>query len=355
MEASKRKIIGIWLLVGVFMILIQIIIGGITRLTGSGLSITKWEILIGALPPLNADQWNNAFDLYKESPQYKMINKGMDISQFKFIYFWEYFHRLWARLLGIVFLVPFVFFLIKKWLTPALKIKALIAFGLGALVGVFGWIMVASGLVDRPMVSPYRLAAHLSLAIVTLMYLLWVALGLMIPAQSFKNSQPRLRKWAISLFILISIQIIIGALVSGMHAATFYPTWPDMNGELIPGNLFHLPENGFPIALVQFLHRNLAYIISILIIVFLVKAFRKFKSGLIRNILVLIPVILILQVGLGIFTLINSIGSVPVDLGVAHQAVAVILLSSFLAFIYLVSGYQDQEKSRIDDFPVIDH
>lgn len=347
-QLQKQRAIGIWLLIGVAMVLIQVAIGGITRLTGSGLSITRWEVVTGTLPPLTTADWEEAFDLYQESPQYQLVNKGMSMGDFQFIYFWEWFHRLWARTLGFVFLIPFVYFIAKRYFTRQLMIKAGIAFILGGLVGIFGWIMVASGLQERPMVSPYRLALHLSLAILTLCYIYWVAMELLVKKDGNRHQTPAIRKWLLTLTVLVCIQIVLGALVSGMRAALFYPTWPDMNGSFWPPALafsnwslsgfLHFDVDPFPAAFVQFLHRNMAYVITALTIIFLVKAFRQVTDPASRRALVLVPVILTIQVLLGIFTLLHSVGSIPVALGVIHQGVALLLLMSLLMLVYKFSG-----------------
>lgn len=350
-QERNNRIIGIWLMIGVVMILIQVAIGGITRLTESGLSITEWDVVSGTLPPLNQADWESEFALYKASPQYQKVNKGMSLDQFKFIYFWEWFHRLWARLLGFVFLIPFVYFLVKKMFTRQLMIKAGVAFLLGGLVGIFGWIMVASGLHDRPMVSPYRLAMHLSLAIITLLYLFWVAMQLLVPKDAHRVSSTYrpLRQWGYALITLVAVQVIFGALVSGMRAAPFYPTWPDMNGYFIPlamqegsnwslQSFLHFDQHPFPAAFVQFVHRNLAYIITVLVVIFLVKGFQTVRTEGTRWALRLIPVVLTAQVLLGIFTLLYTKGSTPVGLGVIHQNVAILLLMSLFFFQYKITG-----------------
>jgi heme a synthase len=341
---KSRKTIGAWLMIGVFMIFIQVIIGGITRLTGSGLSITKWEIVTGTVPPLNETQWQAEFEQYQASPQYQKINRGMTVGEFKNIYFWEYFHRLWARLLGFVFLIPFIYFLVKKQLSRELKIKALIAFLLGAIVGAFGWIMVASGLVDLPMVSPYRLAAHLSLALITLIYLFWVALGLLVKKDPDRMVLSGQKKTLVLLLVMVCIQIIFGALVSGMRAASFYPTWPDMNGQFFPDDLFSFSSGAFPVAFVQFFHRMIGYVIFILTFAFIFKYYKSFSYRLSKLTISTIGLILIVQILLGIFTLLNSIGTVPVALGVIHQGVAILLLMAFFFFIYLLSGKNKMGK-----------
>lgn len=355
MQNRRLKPIGIWLLIGVAMVLIQVAIGGITRLTGSGLSITRWEVITGTLPPMNEAQWEAAFDLYKDSPQYQKVTTGMSMGEFKFIYFWEWFHRLWARLLGVVFLVPFVWFIATKRMTRPLMAKAGIAFLLGGLVGAFGWLMVASGLNDRPMVSPYKLALHLSLAIVTLCYLYWVALQILAQKDPDRSSLSGIRKWALMLTVLVSVQIILGALVSGMRAAPFYPTWPLMNGSFVPavmqdvsnwtlGSFLHFDREMFPVAFVQFAHRNLAYLIVVLAAIVLVKAFRMARNSGTRQALAITGGVMAVQVLLGIFTLVGSVGSVPLTLGVLHQVVAIVLLMALLWVIYRLSGPDDARK-----------
>ena len=346
MTTADKRVVGYWLLLGVLMIYIQVLIGGITRLTGSGLSITRWEIVTGTLPPLNEADWQEEFDLYKDSPQYQKVNVGMSLEEFKFIYFWEYFHRLWARLLGFVFLIPFVYFLVKKKLSKDLIKKAIIAFILGGLVGAFGWIMVASGLNDRPLVSPYKLALHLSLALLTYGYLLWVAISLLVPRDTFNF--PSLKKFSYWITAILVIQIVFGALVSGMRAALFYPTWPDMNGFFIPPVLLevenwtwnafiHFEKYALADALFQFLHRMTAYLLVILIGIFIYKGLKQPHQKITKYAYLVLPVILIVQVLLGIFTLIYSISAVPVALGVIHQSVAILLLSCMLFINYRLS------------------
>lgn len=343
-----RKLIGAWLMIGAAMIFIQVIIGGITRLTGSGLSITKWEIVVGSVPPLSTVQWEETFELYKQSPQYQRINEGMTLSEYKFIYFWEWFHRFWARLIGVVFLIPFFFFLAKKKLDKPLIRKAGIAFVLGALVGIFGWLMVASGLVDRPMVSPYRLAIHLGLAIITMVYLFWVALDLLVPRENANNINPISRKNVNWIIGLISIQILFGALVSGMRAALYFPTWPDMNGYFLPPQLtntslwsfnafLHFDTNPLAPAVVQFFHRMLAYLMVITLVIWMIKVLKSAVSKVFKSSTYLIGFLLAVQLLLGIFILLHTKGSIPVFLGVVHQGVAMLLLLTLIFLRYRLS------------------
>ena len=344
----------IWLAIGIIMIFFQVFIGGITRLTGSGLSITKWEILTGTIPPMNNAQWEEAFNLYKSTPQYKKINEGMNLKEFKFIYFWEYIHRLWARLMGFVFLIPLVYFLWKKQIDRFLLKRLAIVFFLAALVASFGWIMVASGLINRPWVNAYKLTMHLSLALVLYSYLLWTVFLVMLPARA-KFNFVKWKRLGVFFTILISIQIILGGVMSGMKAGLYFPTWPSMNGEWVPSvllqpemwtyqNFVEYDKNLFMPAIIQVLHRNLAYLLVLGIGAFSFIGYRSFIGiegmSLFRKTLIFLTVALLGQVLLGILTLINCIGSVPVDLGVAHQSGAIILLSIMLFTVYLMGPVQ---------------
>lgn len=340
-------IVKIWLSIGVFMLFMQVVIGGITRLTGSGLSITKWEIVTGAVPPLNAQQWNEAFDLYKATPQYQKINEGMSLSDFKFIYFWEYFHRLWARTMGFVFLIPFLIFWRLRWIDKPLMRRLGIVVLLAALAAAFGWIMVASGLENRPWVNAYKLTLHLSIALTVFGYLWWVTIGAWQPERAV-TGQPGLKRGALLIGILIGLQIMLGGVVSGMKAALVFPTWPDMNGAFLPAVLLdgsqwsaysftHYDASAFMPALVQFLHRNTAYLIAIAIVVFALKGWQRVTNKAFRVGIAVLVTLLITQITLGIFTLINSTGFVPVGLGVLHQATALLLLAAILHVNYQFS------------------
>ncbi len=332
----------IWLWVGFVMILLQILIGGVTRLTGSGLSITKWEIITGTIPPLNEESWLSEFDAYKATPQYQKINKGMSLEEFKFIYFWEYFHRLWARLMGFVFLIPAVFFWMKGHFPRWLKKRVIMIFLLAALVASFGWIMVASGLIDRPWVSAYRLSFHLILAVILLGYLLWTIFRCYPISRKIEPAMHRMAVWLSGGLI---VQIFLGGMVSGMKAALLYPTFPKMKGEWIPSLLFNssywkvenfiVYENSpfFP-ALVHTIHRYWAYLLTAYIVWFLIKL-RKFKpTNFMRISQGMLITLLVIQITLGIFTVIQSVGTVPVFYGVAHQVVGILLFCASLIFVY---------------------
>ena len=331
-----------WLLAGVIMVFVQILLGGITRLTGSGLSITRWDIVTGTLPPLNEFEWEEAFTLYKATPQYQKINEGMEISKFKFIFFWEYIHRLWARSMGFVFLFPFVFFLYRGWLKKETIRRLIVVIMLAALAALFGWIMVASGLINRPWVSAYKLTIHLSLGISLFIFLAYTWIKekgfTVIPiSKKLKNGL----YWIIGLLI---IQVCFGGFVSGMKSALNYPTWPTMNGEWIPSILFDsshwnmnsilmYDQSGFMPALVQFIHRNLAYLITLIGVVFSINWIKQQERKYFWVAYGLLGIIVV-QVLLGILTLLGSKGAIPLFYGTAHQGVGILFLT-YIMYINL--------------------
>lgn len=342
------------MILALFILIIQVMLGGITRLTGSGLSITEWEVIGGTLPPLNASDWAEKFEQYKQIPQYQLLNKGMSMGEFKFIFFWEWAHRLWGRL-GFMFLlgVMAVMGLQKK-----LDKRAFLLFGgllfLYALQGLMGWLMVASGLSELTHVSHYRLAAHLVLALALFAYIIWWAANLLIP-KSNQVHQPKMRKIAWGLTGLILVQIVFGAFMSGLRIAGRYATWPHMNGQIIPDNMFleNLPfllnfsENP---ATIQFTHRGLAYLLFALLMIYWWNA-RKWQKGrpwFARGIN-LLPVVLCIQIALGITTLILSSGDyVPVLWGVLHQFFGLTLLSVML-FVNFQYTKNPKTELVIDD------
>jgi len=345
-ESNKRypTVVKAWLILGLFMIFMQIIIGGVTRLTGSGLSITKWEIVTGTLPPLNAAQWESEFELYKATPQYQKINEGMSMADFKFIYFWEYFHRLWARLMGFVFVIPLIYFWASGKVDKPLLKRLGVVFLLAALVASFGWIMVASGLIERPWVNAYKLTMHLSLALVLFSYLLWTTFKVIQPEKQIIHNR-MLKKWGMGITVVAALQIILGGIMSGMKAGLYYPTWPDMNGMVVPQvltdgvnwtveNFVNYDSSLFMPALIQLLHRSTAYVLTAMVLWFFYKGIKATESRPFSMALYLLISMLIIQVALGIFTLINCKGVVPVGLGVMHQAGAVLLLSIILFLDY---------------------
>lgn len=347
-KEGYSKALKVWLVIGVIMVLVQVVIGGITRLTGSGLSITKWEIITGTIPPLNAEGWKEAFDLYKATPQYKKINEGMTMSEFKFIYFWEYMHRLWARFMGLVFAIPFFIFLIRKDLDKPLMKRLIIVVLLAALVASFGWIMVASGLIDRPWVNAYKLTMHLSVAVIMFSYLLWTTFKVIQPSKKVINNKV-LKTGSYVLVFLVGLQIIFGGIMSGMKAGLFYPTWPDMNGVFIPEvvlntaawtveNFVQYDDSSFMAAFINVVHRMTAYLLLITGLWYYFKGKYTEITYAFNLGLHLLITMLIIQVLLGIFTVVNCVGTVPVALGVLHQAGALVLLSIILFLNYQLVG-----------------
>jgi heme a synthase len=343
-EAQIAKSVKIWLITGLVMIFMQIVIGGVTRLTGSGLSITKWEIVTGALPPMSDAAWEEAFALYKETPQYHKINKGMELDAFKFIYFWEYFHRLWARLMFFVFVFPFAFFLWRGMLTKDLRNWLLLVVFLAGLEGFFGWAMVASGLRERPWVNAYNLTLHLTMGFIIFNCLLWTTFIAFRPRpRSWGNAVTRRSAWV--MYGVAFFQIALGAMMSGTKAGLFFPTWPDMHGEYLPAVFFdgshwvtesflQYDTNPFMPALIQFLHRNTAYLLTILVLWYAWRVLRQPAASDDKRTIWVLLAVLSVQVLLGIFTLINCVGMIPVDLGVLHQAGAVLLISVLLWVCY---------------------
>jgi cytochrome c oxidase assembly protein subunit 15 len=336
-KSGYHRAVKIWLIVGLIMVVGQVVIGGITRLTESGLSITEWEPLSGAMPPLSADAWQVEFDKYKASPQYEKIFDGISMSDFKFIYFWEWFHRQWARIMGLVFVVGFVVFWRKGWIDRPLMKRLGVTVLLAALAASFGWIMVASGLKDRPWVDAYKLTIHLSLGITLFSYLLWTTLKVIQPKiRSYPHTN--VDNWIMPLNIVIGLQLILGGIMSGARAALPYPSWPDMNGKFLPtvltdgsawtvDNLVHYEQSLFQPALIQFLHRGTAYALIIIVIAYLFQAQKHLKNTQIPRINILLISMLIIQVIFGIATVVSSKGQVPVGLGVAHQLGAIMLVA----------------------------
>lgn len=321
MKGNKSVII--WLLSGCFLIFLMVVIGGITRLTDSGLSMSTWKLLGGA-PPLNLVEWNAAFDIYKATPEGK-VNVHYVLSDFKYIFFWEYLHRMMGRLLGIVFIIPFTFFLIKKKLSKKLIKQSCMLLILGASQGLIGWWMVKSGLVDKPDVSHFRLAIHLITAFLTCAYTFWVALDLLFPLS--REGNKTIFNHLLVLFILVITQIIYGAFIAGLKAGRIYNTWPKMGDQWIPESVFLDPGAGS-----QFIHRSLALIIVAVTFYIWQKGKKTELSKLQKKSFYILPVVVSLQTVLGIFTLIMS---VPISLALTHQILAFFLLLSLVLNLFL--------------------
>lgn len=343
---KSSKPVAIWLLVGIGMIIIQILLGGITRLTGSGLSITEWKPIMGSIPPINEQDWNAAFEQYKSIAQYKYLNSHFTLADFKSIFFWEWFHRLWARLIGVVFLIPFTIFLVQKRFKKEMIKPMIILFLLGAIQGLVGWVMVLSGLEDSELlyVSHYKLAIHFILALGLLCYTLWFALDLLVPKKQLTiNKEIKIFSGWIVFFLII--QLIYGAFMAGLKAAPNAPTWPDMNGGWLPSDIHSFGGREFsglsfltdhPLVL-HFIHRNLAYIISFLIFIWWLRANKIQGTRLFQKTRMLPLLIVLLQVILGVLTVVNAVYQKTfLWLGVAHQFTAMLLLLSLVWILYIV-------------------
>ncbi len=346
-DPRKRNIVAIWLLIGVAMIAIQIAIGGITRLTGSGLSITEWKPIMGSLPPLNENDWNDAFEKYQQIAQYKYVNSHFTLSDFKFIYFWEWFHRIWARTLGIVFAIPFVYFIAKKYFDKKMILPLAILFVLGGLQGFIGWFMVQSGLNESSLfyVSHIRLAVHFISALILLVYTLWFALKLLIPKERFLPN-PKLKNYFYLLIGILTIQLFYGAFMAGLHAGAAAPTWPKMNGFWIPPNIMNISWI-YNATGVHFVHRMLAYLLFFMVNYGAYKIWKfgaEKQSGLIKKSSIWIAIFINLQLLLGIFTVLavpyiqNGHFGLYETLAQIHQLVAMGLLSVFVIIIFKLRG-----------------
>jgi heme a synthase len=356
-----NRLVRAWLLLGVVMVFFQIFIGGVTRLTGSGLSITKWEIVTGTLPPLSDAGWEEAFALYQATPQYQIINDGMSMGDFQFIYFWEYFHRLWARLMLFAFMIPFLYFLAKGWISKAMVRNLSLMLVFAVCAAIFGWIMVASGLNSRPWVSAYKLTIHFSLGLLIFSTLVWIYLKSSFPTSSFMHKH-MLNKQIQYLVFVAAIQVILGALMSGMKAGLYYPTWPDMHGEWIPSMLFEskyysadqfiaYDTNSFVPGLVQFFHRMTAYLLCFMVFRYIYLVHKANAPVAVLRASQALVVILCTQVVLGIVTLISCQGHVPVALGVAHQAVAVCLFGVLITCRYFTTEFKGVSMNSVIDTP----
>ena len=326
---KQNRYVIYWLLTGCLLIFIMVLVGGITRLTHSGLSISDYKLIQGTIPPMNEQEWQEAFDLYKQYPEYQKLNSHFDLEDFKDIYFWEWLHRVLGRFVGVVFMVPFLFFLATKRLDrPTIK-KCLVLLALGAFQGFLGWYMVKSGLVDRPDVSHYRLAAHLTTAFITFAFSLWVALDLMFPTK--KEIEKGIRNIIRIALVFLLVQIIWGAFVAGLDAGFIHNHWPLMSDGKLMHETVYIEQQ--PLLKnfiegrsgVQFVHRYLAYMV-VALMVYVWYSTRKLSITLwqkrgINAILILVFV----QFLLGVLTLIYA---VPVWLGVAHQIGAFFLLAA---------------------------
>lgn len=343
------KPIIIWLFAGCFLIYAMVVIGGITRLTHSGLSMVEWNMIVGSKPPMSDADWQVPFEKYKLSPEYQQINYHFTLEEFKSIYWWEYIHRFLGRMIGLVFLLPFIYFWIRKKLTPDLFKKLIVILILGGFQGVLGWYMVKSGLSKEPRVSHYRLAAHLISAFTVFGVTFWTALSLKFKVQSSKlvgekketevgspkSEVARLKKLSLLLFCVVVLQIIYGAFVAGLKAGYLCPTWPKMCGEWIHDSVFVLQPTWRNFiegqAGVQFVHRYIAYVVVIIVGLIYYKSRKTQLNHIQKRIVTVLVIIVLCQFLLGVLTLLYS---VPVLLGVLHQTGAFFLFGTSLLLMH---------------------
>jgi heme a synthase len=333
---QDRRQIAIWLLVCCALVFTIIVIGGITRLTGSGLSMVEWNPIFGILPPLSQSEWEAVFEQYRQSPEYRYVNIGMTVEGFKSIYWFEYIHRMIGRGIGLVFLLPFLYFWIRRKIEPALLPKLIALFVLGGLQGALGWYMVKSGLISDPHVSQYRLTAHLGLAIVIYGYMLWIALGLLSRRPAVEGPDiPVLRRLTIGTSVLAFLTILSGGFVAGLKAGYAYNTFPLMGGKLVPDGIFALQpvwRNFFEnVITVQFDHRVLALTLFALVIALWLTAMRHDLPRATRFAFHVLLAVTAAQVALGISTLLLH---VPISLASAHQGGAVVVLTVLLILVH---------------------
>jgi cytochrome c oxidase assembly protein subunit 15 len=327
MNGNNRQI-ALWLFACCVLVFAMVVLGGVTRLTGSGLSMVDWHPISGVVPPLSEAQWQAEFQNYQTSPEYQKINRGMSLAAFKSIFLFEYAHRVLGRAIGVAFLLPFVYFFVRRMLDRALLTRLAGVFVLGALQGLLGWYMVKSGLVDNPHVSQYRLTAHLALAVLIYGYMLWLGLQLWYEGEHHEAAPRRLRNTTLAVSALIVVTLLSGGFVAGLKAGLIYNTFPLMNGQWIPDGLLavepailNLFEN---IVTVQFDHRLLAMTTLVAVLALWLYAIRQPLTGRMRTGFHLLAVLTCVQVGLGVATLLLR---VPVSLGAAHQGAALLLLT----------------------------
>jgi len=339
-DLRRNRILATWLLVCCALVYAMIVLGGVTRLTGSGLSMVDWRPITGVLPPMNAEQWQATFEMYQQTPEFQKVNSHMSVEDFKGIFWLEYLHRLLGRAIGIVFLVPFLVFLLTGAIGKAEVPRYGLMFLLGGLQGLLGWYMVKSGLVDNPHVSQYRLTAHLMAAFVIYAYMFWTALGLLFPSRAGEPS--RLYRRTLALTALVTVTVMSGGFVAGLKAGFAFNTFPLMNGQWIPDHLFGLQpawRNLFDnIVTVQFNHRLLASATLLAVLAYWASAWPVPMRPRLRVGVHLLLAVTLLQVSLGIMTLLLR---VPVHLAAAHQAVAVLV---FTAAIYLCHGLRQERR-----------
>lgn len=336
-KSKDNKRVITWLITGCFLLFIMVLVGGITRLTDSGLSMSNYNLITGTIPPLNDAEWQDAFEHYKQFPEYNAYNTGFELEDFKAIYFWEWFHRVLGRLIGLVFIIPFIYFLFTKQLTKATIKKCIGLLFLGGFQGFLGWFMVKSGLIDQPDVSHFRLATHLTTAFITFALTLWVALDLIYPIK--KPALKSMKNWIIAGISILLIQIIYGGFVAGLKAGLLHNHWPMMNENMFIHDTVYLLEPFYKNLIVnpsgiQFIHRALAYLVVLFVIIIWFKA-RKFDLNSTQKLSVNILVLLVIvQFALGVYTILYK---VPLLLGLAHQIGAFFLISAMVFALHRFS------------------
>ena len=332
--APARRAVAVWLLACCALVFAMVVIGGVTRLTHSGLSIVEWQPIVGTIPPLNDAQWMEAFGKYRLTPEYHKVNRTMSLHAFKGIFWWEYFHRLLGRMIGAVFLLPMLWFWRRGDIDRPLALRLAGIFVLGGLQGAMGWYMVKSGLVDDPRVSQYRLTAHLVIALAIYAAMLWTALGLLYPGAA-GTPQPRLRRHSWIITAAVAYMLVTGGFVAGIRAGFAYNTFPLMNGHLVPPEIFMLDPwylNFFNnMATVQFDHRLGAWLLAMLVPWLWLSTRREAPGARVNLAVTFLLGVLVLQITLGIATLLLV---VPVPLAAAHQGGAVLLLTAALLTNY---------------------
>lgn len=334
-STRDRKLLKAWLWSGIFLIAFMVMVGGITRLTGSGLSIVKWKIITGTLPPLSDVAWEEAFREYQQTPQFKQINHSFTVNEFKGIYWWEYFHRLAGRVIGLVFFIPYIAIVVRDKWPRWLKRQLTVILVLGMLQGVMGWVMVMSGLTELTYVSHYRLAMHFSLALILIAVILWTILSIEHDNVPARDQSQRPDLFYVTGFLLC-FQIVLGAFVAGLKAGFYYNTFPLMGDSLYPENTFVSVFNG---VFIQFAHRWVGFAVAFLICICWFR-YRK-HSERVKALLVVWIALVAVQLLLGIFTLIYK---VPVSLGVIHQLVAVALFGTGVYMLYYLSRVPEMQK-----------
>ena len=352
-QTSHHRAVRWWLVSIAALIAIIVLVGGATRLTESGLSIVEWKPVTGTLPPFGQEQWTQAFEAYKTIPQYRELNAGMSLAEFKTIFWWEWSHRLLGRVIGVAYLLPFLWFLWRGALSAELRRRLWLIFGLGAVQGAVGWWMVASGLSQRVEVSQYRLATHLVLALLIFAAVVWTLRRLADRPRS--AASPRLKMTSVALVVMTFVQLYLGALVAGLRAGKIYDTWPEIDGSLIPSAsrlFFETPwwRNLFDNTLtVQFEHRMTAYLLFVVAVLHAIDAIRSRAGTSVVNGALWLAAVVTLQATLGVLTLLNQ---APMDLALAHQAVAIAVLTLAVLQAERLSARQPESERQKLVLPV---